>query len=223
MIPEIPNSWRERLQTEREKPYFDKLEEFVAAEQREHTIFPPEEKIFTALGLTAYENVKVVILGQDPYIRKGQAHGLSFSVEDKKQAIPPSLKNIYRELKDDLGVDPPAHGNLTAWAKQGVLMLNVVLTVREGVSNSHKGKGWEKFTDEIIRQVNDKDDFVVFVLWGKPAQKKIPLIDESKHKIVKGAHPSPLATGFSGSQPFSQINDALEKARRGGIDWRIPE
>jgi uracil-DNA glycosylase len=223
MIPEIPKGWQERLQSEREKPYFAKLEEFVAEEQREQTVFPPADKIFTALELTPYENVKVVILGQDPYIRKGQAHGLSFSVEDKNQPIPPSLRNIYRELKDDLGVEPPNHGNLTAWAKQGVLMLNVVLTVRAGVSNSHKGKGWEKFTDEIIRQINEKDELVVFVLWGKPAQKKIPLINETKHKIVQGAHPSPLATGFPGSRPFSQINEALLKAGRGEIDWRIPE
>lgn len=223
MIPEIPKGWRERLQPEREKPYFVKLEEFVAEEQRTQTVFPPAEKIFTALELTHYENVKVVILGQDPYIRRGQAHGLSFSVEDKNQPIPPSLRNIYRELKDDLGVEAPGHGNLTAWAEQGVLMLNVVLTVRAGVSNSHKGKGWEKFTDEIIRQVNEKDESVVFVLWGKPAQKKIPLIDQTKHKIVQGAHPSPLATGFLGSRPFSQINKALGQAGRGEIDWRIPE
>ena len=223
MIPEIPKGWREQLQNEREKPYFAKLEEFVAEEQREQTVFPPPEKIFTALELTPYENVKIVILGQDPYIRKGQAHGLSFSVEDKSQIIPPSLRNIYRELKDDLGVEPPDHANLTAWAKQGVLMLNVVLTVREGVSNSHKNKGWEKFTDEIIRQINEKDETVVFVLWGKPAQKKIELINETKHKIVQGAHPSPLATGFLGSRPFSQINEALQKAKRGEIDWQIPE
>ena len=223
MIPEIPKGWRERLQNEREKPYFAKLEEFVAEEQREQTVFPPPEKIFTALELTPYENVKVVILGQDPYIRKGQAHGLSFSVEDKSQTVPPSLRNIYRELKDDLGVEPSNHANLTAWAKQGVLMLNVVLTVREGVSNSHKNKGWEKFTDEIIRQINEKDETVVFVLWGKPAQKKIELIDETKHKIVQGAHPSPLATGFLGSRPFSQINEALRKAKRGEINWQIPE
>ncbi|MDQ4120526.1 MAG: uracil-DNA glycosylase [Acidobacteriota bacterium] len=223
MIPEIPKGWQKCLQNERGKPYFAKLEEFVDEEQRTQTVFPPEEKIFTALELTPYEKVKVVILGQDPYIRPRQAHGLSFSVEDKKQAIPPSLRNIYRELKDDLGVEPPGHANLTAWAKQGVLMLNVVLTVRAGVSNSHKGKGWEKFTDEIIRQINEKDEMVVFVLWGKPAQKKIPLIDQTKHKIVQGAHPSPLATGFLGSRPFSQINEALRKAGRGEIDWQISD
>jgi uracil-DNA glycosylase len=223
MIPEIPKGWRKRLQNEREKPYFAKLEEFVAEEQLTQTVFPPEEKIFTALELTPFENVKVVILGQDPYIRKGQAHGLSFSIEDKKQAVPPSLKNIFRELKDNLGVELPNHGNLTHWARQGVLMLNVVLTVREGVSNSHKGKGWENFTDEVIRRINEKDEPVVFVLWGKPAQKKLALIDETKHKVVQAPHPSPLAKGFLGSRTFSQINEALQKAGSGEIDWRIPD
>ncbi len=222
MIPEIPTAWQSRLNGERDKAYFVKLNYFVEQEQQQQTVFPPPEKIFTALELTAPENVKVLILGQDPYIRPGQAHGLSFSVEDKRAQIPPSLRNIYRELQDDLGVAPPRHANLTAWARQGVLMLNVVLTVREGVSNSHKGKGWENFTDEIIRAVSEKDETVVFVLWGKPAQKKASLIDETKHRIVQGAHPSPLATGFLGSRPFSQINRALRDAGRGEIDWRIP-
>ena len=223
MIPEIPASWRKHLGGEREKPYFKELENFVAGEQEKHTIFPPADKIFTALDLTSYEDVKVLLLGQDPYIQKGQAYGLSFSVEDKRTRIPPSLRNVYKELKDDLGVAPPHHANLTAWAKQGILMLNVVLTVREGESNSHKNKGWEDFTDAIIRLLNEKDETVVFVFWGKPAQKKIPLIDTNKHVIVKGAHPSPLARGFSGSHPFSQINEALKNANRGEIDWRIPE
>jgi uracil-DNA glycosylase len=223
MIPEIPKSWQPYLNAEREKPYFKQLEDFVKDEQKHHTIFPPEDKIFTALELTSYENVRVLILGQDPYIRPRQAHGLSFSVEDKSQAIPPSLRNIYKELKDDIGVDAPKHANLTAWAKQGVLMLNVVLTVREGESNSHKNKGWEIFTDKIISVVSEKDEPVVFVLWGKPAQKKIPLIDQNKHSIVQGAHPSPLARGFAGSRPFSQINRALKNANRGEIDWRIPD
>jgi uracil-DNA glycosylase len=221
MIPEIPNAWRKRLAAEREKPYFKKLESFVAHEQAEYTIYPPENEIFTALELTPYEDVKVLLLGQDPYIKPGQAHGLCFSVKDKQAKIPPSLRNIYKELHDDVGVVAPNHANLTAWAKQGILMLNVVLTVREGISNSHKNKGWEHFTDEIIRQVNEKDETVVFVLWGKDAQKKIELIDERKHPIVKGAHPSPLATGFLGSRPFSQINKALRNAGRGEIDWRI--
>ena len=223
MIPEIPASWQKHLGGERKKPYFSQLENFVADEQQRYAIFPPPEKIFTALELTSYEDTRVLLLGQDPYIQKGQAHGLCFSVEDKKARIPPSLKNIYKELKDDVGVAPPNHANLTAWAKQGILMLNVVLTVREGQSNSHKNKGWEMFTDEIIRLVSLKEETVVFVLWGKDAQKKIPLIDASKHVIVQGAHPSPLARGFIGSRPFSKINQALRNANRGEIDWRIPE
>jgi uracil-DNA glycosylase len=223
MIPKIPASWQKYLDSEREKPYFKQLETFVADEQKHHTIFPPEDKIFTALKITSYEDTRVLLLGQDPYIQKGQAHGLAFSVEDKSARIPPSLRNIYKELKDDIGVDAPHHANLTDWAKQGILMLNVVLTVREGLSNSHKNKGWETFTDEIIRVVSDKKDTVVFFFWGKPAQKKIPLIDTEKHIIVQGAHPSPLARGFIGSRPFSQINEALKNANRGEIDWRISD
>jgi uracil-DNA glycosylase len=223
MIPEIPASWQKHLAGEREKPYFEKLEDFVADEQARHTIYPPPEKIFTALDLTSYEDTKVLLLGQDPYIQKGQAHGLCFSVEDKSARIPPSLRNIYKELKDDLGVTPPKHANLTAWAKQGILMLNVVLTVREGQSNSHKNKGWENFTDQIIRLVSEKEKPVVFVLWGAHAQKKIPLINQDIHKIVQGAHPSPLATGFLGSRPFSKINQLLLESKQTEIDWRIPD
>ena len=223
MIPEIPVSWRRHLAGEREKPYFAQLESFVANEQERYTVFPPAEKIFTALKLTSYEETKVLLLGQDPYIQKGQAHGLAFSVEDKTARIPPSLRNIYKELKDDVGVTPPNHANLIDWAKQGILMLNVVLTVRQGQSNTHKNKGWEIFTDEIIRLVSQKQETVVFVLWGKPAQKKIPLIDTERHVIVQGAHPSPLARGFLGSRPFSKINQALKNANRSEIDWRISD
>lgn len=223
MIPEIPASWQKHLNGEREKPYFEKLENFVADEQANYTIYPPADKIFTALNLTSYEDTKVLLLGQDPYIKAGQAHGLCFSVENKAERIPPSLRNIYKELKDDLGVEPPKHANLTAWAKQGILMLNVVLTVREGLSNSHKNKGWETFTDKIISLVSEKSEPVVFVLWGAHAQKKIPLIDQEKHKIVQGAHPSPLATGFLGSRPFSQINQILRETNQGEIDWQIPD
>ncbi len=222
MIPEIPASWRRHLAGEREKPYFAQLENFVADEQEGYTVYPPADKIFTALELTSYEDTKVLLLGQDPYIHRGQAHGLCFSVEDKQARIPPSLRNVYRELKDDLNIAPLYHANLTVWAKQGILMLNVVLTVREGESNSHKNKGWETFTDEIIRLVNCKKETVVFVLWGKDAQKKIPLIDAQRHVIIQGAHPSPLARGFLGSRPFSKINQALNDANRGEIDWRIP-
>lgn len=223
MIPEIPASWQKHLADEREKPYFTQLENFVTNEQTNHIIYPPQEKIFTALNLTSYEDTKVLLLGQDPYIKEGQAHGLCFSVEDKSARIPPSLRNIYKELKEDVGFTPPKHANLTAWAKQGILMLNVVLTVRDGQSNSHKNKGWENFTDEIIRLVSQKDKPVVFVLWGKDAQKKIPLIDQEKHKIVQGAHPSPLATGFLGSRPFSKINQILRETGQGEIDWTIPD
>jgi uracil-DNA glycosylase len=223
MIPEIPASWRKYLAGEREKPYFAELERFVAEEQARYTIFPPADKIFNALKLTSYKDTRVLLLGQDPYIKKGQAHGLCFSVEDKNQPIPPSLRNIYKELKTDVGVQPPNHANLTSWAMQGILMLNVVLTVREGESNSHKNKGWEIFTDEIIRLVSEKRETVVFVLWGRPAQKKIPSIDAQRHIIVQGAHPSPLARGFLGSRPFSKINQALRQANRGEIDWHIPD
>lgn len=222
MIPKIPAAWRKHLDGERAKPYFAQLEKFVADEHQQHTIYPPPEKIFTALELTSLDDTRVLLLGQDPYIQKGQAHGLAFSVEDKQARIPPSLRNIYKELKDDVGVEPPKHANLTDWAKQGILMLNVVLTVREGQSNSHKNEGWETFTDEIIRVVSKKQETVVFVLWGKPAQKKISLIDAARHVIVQGAHPSPLARGFLGSRPFSKINIALRRANRGEIDWRIP-
>lgn len=223
MIPEIPASWQKYLVGEREKPYFEKLENFVAEEQENFVIYPPQEKIFIALNLTSYEDTKVLLLGQDPYIKEGQAHGLCFSVEDKSAKIPPSLRNIYKELKDDLGITPPKHANLTAWAKQGILMLNVVLTVREGQSNSHKNKGWENFTDKIISLVSEKNEPVVFVLWGAHAQKKIPLIDTQKHKIVQGAHPSPLATGFLGSRPFSKINQILRENGQKEIDWSIPD
>lgn len=221
MIPEIPASWRKYLADEREKPYFAELERFVAAEQARFTVYPPADKIFNALELTSYQDTRVLLLGQDPYIKKNQAHGLCFSVEDKTQPIPPSLRNIYKELKTDVGIEPPRHANLTSWAEQGIMMLNVVLTVREGESNSHKNKGWEIFTDEIIRLVSEKRETVVFVLWGKPAQKKIPLIDAQRHVIIQGAHPSPLARGFLGSRPFSKINQALRQANRGEIDWRI--
>ena len=223
MIPKIPGAWQKQLSSEHEKPYFKQLESFVADEQERLTIFPPADKIFTALQLTSYADTRVLLLGQDPYIQKGQAHGLCFSVEDKQARIPPSLRNIYKELKDDVDVMPPNHANLTDWAKQGILMLNVVLTVREGQSNSHKNKGWETFTDEIIRLVSQKRETVVFVLWGKDAQKKIPLINQENHVIVQGAHPSPLARGFLGSRPFSKINRALKNANRGGIDWRIKD
>ncbi len=218
---EIPNDWKAILADEMEKPYFSELQEFVAKERSEHTIYPPEEDVFNALKFTPYDKVKVLLLGQDPYHGKGQAHGLCFSVQPGVKA-PPSLVNIYKELKSYLGCEIPNKKKKKKWADQGILMLNAVLTVREKTPNSHKSKGWEKFTDAIIRAVNAKSERVVFVLWGGYAQKKAKLIDESKHVIVQSAHPSPLSVKkFLGSRPFSKVNEALEEAGREPIDWQI--
>src|SRR5579859_7620900 len=186
----IPSGWQHILANEIEQPYFHKLEEFVTAERRSHTVFPPEGEVFSALRLTPYKEVKVFILGQDPYHDDGQAHGLAFSVRPGIKS-PPSLVNMFLELKHDLGCTVPDNGYLVPWAEQGVLLLNAVLTVRAHQPNSHKGKGWETFTDAVIRAVGEKSDHVVFVLWGAYAQKKIPLIDAGRHTIVCSAHPSP--------------------------------
>jgi uracil-DNA glycosylase len=200
------------------------LQQFVRDERKKYTVFPPDKDVFAALHLTPYEKVSVLILGQDPYHDDGQAHGLCFSVRPEV-AIPPSLQNIYKELRDDLGCTIPNNGCLTPWAEQGVLLLNAVLTVRAHQANSHQGKGWENFTDAIIRAVNDKPDRVVFVLWGAYARKKAPLIDTSRHSIIQSAHPSPLSAsnGFFGSRPFSKINAALHTAGKPEIDWQIPD
>jgi uracil-DNA glycosylase len=223
MIPTIPTSWSSQLAAEISKPYYAKLEQFLEAEQLTHTIYPPTEKIFTALRLTPYKGVKVLLLGQDPYVLKGQAHGLCFSIEDKAfKPLPPSLLNIYKELRDDVGVIAPNHGNLESWARQGVLMINAVLTVREGSPNSHKDKGWEMLTDAIIRKVNQKQNRVVFMLWGSFAQKKAALVDTTRHVVLKAPHPSPKSKGFLGSRPFSQANQALQEVGISEIDWRIP-
>ena len=220
---ELPAGWREALADETQKPYFAKLETFVEEERENHMIFPPPEDVFAALEATPYDKVSVLILGQDPYHGPGQAHGLSFSVRPGIKP-PPSLVNIYKELKDDLGIPIPKHGYLMHWAEQGILLLNTVLTVREHEAFSHRKHGWEKFTDAIIHKVSDKPDPVVFVLWGAPAQKKIELIDTSRHIIIKSAHPSPLSakTGFFGSKPFSKVNAALEAAGKPPIDWSLP-
>lgn len=220
----LPGSWQERLGDELAKPYFQKLRDFVAGERRTHEVFPPEDEVFTALRLTPYESVRVMILGQDPYHGPGQAHGLAFSVRPGVRP-PPSLKNMFKELHDDVGCPVPKTGYLAPWAEQGVLLLNAVLTVRAGEANSHKGKGWEKFTDAVIRAVNDKEERVVFVLWGAYAGKKRELIDESRHAVVQSVHPSPLSArrGFFGSRPFSQVNAALREAGRGEIDWCVLE
>ena len=220
----METTWRPVLIAETEKPYWKPLQQFVKDERRKYQVFPPDKEVFAALHLTPYEKVSVLILGQDPYHEMRQAHGLCFSVRPEV-AIPPSLQNIYKELHDDLGCTIPNNGCLTPWAAQGVLLLNAVLTVRAHQANSHQGKGWEHFTDAVIRAVNDKPDRVVFVLWGAYARKKKPLIDTSRHVIIESAHPSPLsaANGFFGSRPFSKINAALREAGKPEIDWQIPD
>ncbi len=224
MLPKLPTSWRPRLAEELSKSYFRKLEQFLEKERQTFPIYPPEKDIFSALKLTPYENVNVLLLGQDPYPGEGQAHGLCFSVRPGIKP-PASLRNIYKELETDVGFRIPNNGYLAPWAKQGMLMLNAVLTVRAGEINSHRGKGWEIFTDCVISSVNEKKGPVVFVLWGAYAQKKIALIDTDKHTIIKSAHPSPLSArnGFFGSRPFSQINEALRAAHKPQIEWQIPD
>lgn len=221
-ITKLPISWQVVLAEEFEKPYFKQLQQFLALERQTQTIYPPEEDVFSAFELTPYHDVNVLLLGQDPYHDENQAHGLCFSVKPGIKT-PPSLVNMYKELKDDIGCDIPSTGYLVEWAKQGMLMLNAVLTVRAHTANSHKNKGWEKFTDAVISQVNQKSDPVVFVLWGGYAQKKLKLIDTTRHIIIQSAHPSPLSAhnGFFGSKPFSNINAALEACNKSPINWKI--
>ena len=215
--------WNPLLRDEFAKPYWAELQAFVAEERARHQVFPPAEDVFAALHQTPYAEVEVLILGQDPYHGPGQAHGLCFSVRPGV-AVPPSLRNILTELRDDLGIDPPGHGCLDAWTRQGVLLLNTSLTVRAHQAASHQRRGWETFTDEVIRAVDAKPERVVFILWGAAARKKKALIDTSRHVIVESAHPSPLSAhnGFFGSRPFSRTNDALVAAGRRPIDWRLP-
>jgi uracil-DNA glycosylase len=219
----VKTDWNPVLRAELAKPYWADLQAFVAGERAGHTVYPPHDQVFAALHLTPFADTKVLILGQDPYHGPRQAHGLCFSVT-RGVAVPPSLVNIYAELRDDLGIEPPAHGNLEAWARQGVLLLNTTLTVRAGQAASHQGKGWETFTDEVIRSVAAKEQRVVFVLWGSHARKKKSLIDTSRHVIIESAHPSPLSArnGFFGSRPFSRANAALVEAGLEPIDWRLP-
>ena len=218
----IQNDWLEPLKPEFSKPYYAELFKFVKNEYPTRQIFPPADDIFNAFHLTPLHEVKVVILGQDPYHNDGQAHGLCFSVKPDV-AIPPSLVNIYQELHDDLGCYIPNNGYLTKWAKQGVLMLNTVLTVRAHQANSHRGMGWEQFTDAAIRILNEQDRPMVFILWGSPAQKKAQMLNNPKHLILKAPHPSPLSAyrGFFGSRPFSQTNEFLVKNGLEPIDWQI--
>ena len=218
----LQNDWVEAVGGEFRKPYYKELYEFVREEYNTTTVYPPADDIFNALHLTALKDVKVLILGQDPYHGANQAHGLSFSVLPG-QRIPPSLKNIYTELHDDLGCDIPNNGYLEKWAKQGVLMLNTVLTVRAHKPNSHQGKGWEYFTDAIIRAVNEQDRPIVYLLWGRPAQKKASMLNNPKHLILKAPHPSPYSadTGFFGCRHFSQATEFLESHGAEPIDWQI--
>jgi uracil-DNA glycosylase len=223
MSLQLPGDWSSVLSSEVEKPYFHNLEEFLTNERKTQRIFPPEEDVFTALKLTPYAKVRVLLLGQDPYHDDNQAHGLCFSVRPGV-ATPPSLVNMFKELHEDLGCAIPNNGYLVPWAEQGILMLNAVLTVRAHLPNSHKGKGWETFTDMIITRVNQKTTPVVFVLWGGYAQKKASLVDTARHTIIQSAHPSPLSArnGFFGSRPYSKINAALAQAGQPPIQWQIP-
>lgn len=223
-MAQIANDWLERLNGEFRKPYYAELYKFVKEEYSRTTVFPPADDIFNALHLTPYGKVKVVILGQDPYHNYNQAHGLSFSVLPGND-IPPSLVNIYQELHDELGCSIPNNGYLKKWADEGVLLLNTVLTVRAHEANSHQGHGWEKFTDAIISAVNEIDRPVVFLLWGRPAQSKIPMLTNPKHLILTAPHPSPLSAyrGFFGCGHFAQANRFLEEHGESPIDWQIED
>lgn len=213
-------TWNEILAEEMEKDYYQQLQTFVQKRRTEVRVFPEEKNVFNALKLTPFESVKVVILGQDPYHGFGQAHGLSFSVQ-KGTPLPPSLKNIYKELQEDIGGELPKEGDLSHWAKQGVLLLNTVLTVEEGNANSHKGMGWETLTNRFIESLNELKHPVIFILWGKPAQDKEKLITNPNHVLLKAPHPSPLSAyrGFFGSKPFSRVNDILIQQGQTPIRW----
>ena len=219
----INNDWLDALKGEFKKPYYKKLFETVNEEYRTRQIFPPADDIFNAFHFTPLREVKVLILGQDPYHNEHQAHGLSFSVLPEQTEIPPSLQNIYQELHDDLGCYIPNNGYLEKWARQGVLMLNTVLTVRAHQANSHQGKGWEQFTDAVIQAVNAQDRPIVYMLWGRPAQSKIPMLTNPNHLILKAPHPSPLSAyrGFFGCKHFSQANAFLKEHGISPIDWQI--
>ncbi|WP_223703010.1 uracil-DNA glycosylase [Sutcliffiella deserti] len=218
----LDEGWSALFKEESNKEYYRRLHQYINAEFDSNIVYPAKVDLFSAFETTSYENVKVVLLGQDPYHGEGQAHGMSFSVQ-KGVTIPPSLRNIYKELYNDIGIEPPAHGFLGEWAEEGVLLLNTVLTVRKSVPNSHKGKGWEQFTDAVIRKLNDREEPVIFLLWGKHAEQKEKLITNSHHYILKSPHPSPFAAhrGFFGSKPFSKINSILQRIGKKEINWKI--
>ncbi|MDP9838891.1 uracil-DNA glycosylase [Neorhizobium huautlense] len=221
----LEETWKLALEEEFSSPYMASLKQFLVAEkQAGKHIFPKGAEYFRALDLTPLDEVKVVILGQDPYHGAGQAHGLCFSVQPGVRT-PPSLVNIYKEMQADLGIAPAKHGFLEHWAEQGVLLLNSVLTVEEGKAAAHQGQGWEKFTDAVIRTVNDECDGVVFILWGNYAQKKAAFVDQERHLVLKSAHPSPLSAhnGFLGSRPFSRTNEYLQSIGKDPVDWQLPE
>jgi len=221
-MAEITNDWQEYLKPEYKKDYYKKLYKTVVEEYKNHVIFPPADDIFNAFHFTPLKEVKCVIIGQDPYHNVGQAQGLCFSVSPDVD-IPPSLVNIYKELHDDIGCDIPDNGDLRAWARQGVLLLNTVLTVRAHEANSHKGIGWEEFTDAAIRILNEQDRPIVFILWGGPAGRKAQMLNNPKHLVLKAPHPSPLSSyrGFFGSKPFSKTNAFLEAHGVAPIDWKL--
>lgn len=216
----IADSWRQRLQHEFEKPYFQELTQFVKSEYQSQTVYPPGPEIFRAFDCCSFEDLKVVILGQDPYHGEGQANGLCFSVRDGVR-MPPSLQNIFKEIHTDLGKPVPSNGSLERWAKQGILLLNATLTVRASSPGSHQQKGWELFTDEVIKIISEEKENVVFILWGAYAQKKGEVINKNKHMIIKSAHPSPFSAhnGFLGSKPFSKTNEYLRSKGLQEIQW----
>jgi uracil-DNA glycosylase len=218
----LTTDWNPLLRGEFDRPYWQQLQQFVASERRHAAVYPPHDEVFAALHLTPFAATRVMILGQDPYHGPGQAHGLCFSVR-RGVRVPPSLANIHRELVDDLGGGAPDHGNLEAWARQGVLLLNATLTVRAGQAGSHQGKGWETFTDTVIRTISDRAEHVVFILWGAAARRKAALIDRDRHTILESPHPSPLSAhqGFLGSRPFSRANAALVARGQQPIDWGL--
>lgn len=225
MIVDLPETWLSVLGAELAKPYFKTLTQFVDNQRQDFpdAIYPRDDQVFAAFKATPFDKVRVLLLGQDPYPGKGMAHGLCFSVDASVKKLPASLRNIFKELHSDVGIPLPSNGSLLPWAAQGVFLLNTILTVKARLPLSHKGQGWETFTDEVIRRVNAKSDRVIFVLWGKPAQSKAALIDGERHFILTSAHPSPLSAGkFFGSRPFSTINALLRVDGRAEIDWRIP-